>query len=220
MDMLRLRRLHMSIRARSCIFNVVTVALFGGLNIAAYAQTNSVRPNASATNGAPLRPKSEYQKFAMAHQGDSARGKQLFHDQRAGCAKCHSADGKSRNVGPDLLSIGDKFGRRDLIDAVLNPSAVIAVGYSTVRVTTRNGNDYEGIISHSNDSVVELMQAESKKVRIEVREILQRGISELSLMPEGIHQALSLQEFADVIGFWPVSKRQLRRRGLIAECRP
>jgi len=38
-------------------------------------------------------------------------------------------DGSSSKAGPDLFAVGDKFPRRDLIRAVLEPSAEIAVGY-------------------------------------------------------------------------------------------
>ena len=55
------------------------------------------------------------------------RGRQLFQDERkAACVKCHSLDGTSSKAGPDLQSIGDKYPRRDLIQSVLEPSAVIA----------------------------------------------------------------------------------------------
>jgi len=72
----------------------------------------------------------EYGDFAMGHDGNPARGRELFHnEQRAGCVKCHSVDGRGGKAGPDLFAVGDKFPRRELIRAVLEPSAEIAVGY-------------------------------------------------------------------------------------------
>src|SRR6266480_1350901 len=82
----------------------------------------------------------EYRSFAMAHQGDVERGRKLFlEDQRLACGKCHTTNGKGGKAGPDLFAIGDKFGRRDLIDSVLSPSTTIAVGYSTTVVKTKSG---------------------------------------------------------------------------------
>jgi len=46
-------------------------------------------------------------------------------------------------AGPDLFAVGDKFGRRDLVDAVLMPSATIAPGYGTVVVETKAGTEYQ-----------------------------------------------------------------------------
>ena len=65
-----------------------------------------------------------YRRFALTHEGDVAGGARLFaDDQKLACAKCHSVDGRGGKAGPDLFAVGDKFGRRDLIDAVLLPSA-------------------------------------------------------------------------------------------------
>src|SRR5438552_16128764 len=64
--------------------------------------------------------------FAMTHLGDAERGEKLFLDeQRLACARCHTVDGKGGRAGPDLFAIGDKFGRRERIAAVLMPSATV-----------------------------------------------------------------------------------------------
>src|SRR5437773_3385970 len=79
--------------------------------------------------------KEEYRRFALLREGDAARGKELFADERrAACAKCHSVDGTGSKAGPDLFAVGDKFPRRELIAAVLEPSEAIAVGYGTTIV--------------------------------------------------------------------------------------
>ena len=81
-----------------------------------------------------------YRKHALTHEGDVTRGARLFADeQKLGCAKCHSIDGHASKAGPDLFAVGDKFGRRDLVDAVLAPSATISPGYGTVIVETKAG---------------------------------------------------------------------------------
>ncbi len=71
----------------------------------------------------------EYHRFALLHEGDASQGRKIFADeQRVSCSKCHSVDGKGGQTGPDLSAAGDQFARRDLIEAVLAPSARIAVG--------------------------------------------------------------------------------------------
>src|SRR5438477_13027075 len=68
----------------------------------------------------------QYRDFALGREGDSARGRALFNnEQRVDCVKCHSVDATSSKAGPDLFAVGDKFPRRELIDAVLEPSASI-----------------------------------------------------------------------------------------------
>src|SRR5256885_1571167 len=77
----------------------------------------------------------DYRDFAMSHEGDVARGKTIFNDEtRAACVKCHTVDGSAGKAGPDLLTAGDKFPRRDLIQAILEPSAAIAVGYGSTTI--------------------------------------------------------------------------------------
>ena len=62
-------------------------------------------------------------------------------------------------AGPDLFAVGDKLGRREIIEAVLSPSATIAVGYSTTTITTRSGEEYAGVIKDVTDMAVVLMGA-------------------------------------------------------------
>lgn len=155
----------------------------------------------SSGNG-KAEPLADYRQFAMQHDGEAARGKMLFADeQRLACSKCHSIDGRGNKAGPDLSSVGEQFARRELIDAVLNPSATIAVGYSSTRVETKSGEEYQGVLKQVTDLAIELMGADGQRVRIATRDIKEQHGSSVSLMPEGLQAGLSLQEFTDVIDF-------------------
>src|SRR5580765_1464281 len=90
---------------------------------------NAATFGAQSPNDA-ARPPREYRDFAIGHEGNAGPGRDLFNNpQRAACFQCHSVDGTSSKAGPDLSSVGDKYPRPDLITAVLEPSAAIAVGY-------------------------------------------------------------------------------------------
>src|SRR5215813_8502907 len=119
----------------------------------------------------------DYRDFAMVHDGNTAHGRELFNnDQRLICQNCHSIDGSSSKAGPDLFAVGDKFPRRELIDAVLEPSASIAIGYGTTIVETHSGEEFVGILKQSTADALELMGADTKPVRILIRDIKeQRG---------------------------------------------
>ncbi len=156
------------------------------------------------TNPAPVQAKSneEYRQFAMRREGDDARGKELFaNDQTLACFKCHAVDGKGGKAGPDLFAVGDKFGRSEIIESVLSPSATIAVGYSTTTVETKSGEEYQGIIKQVTDAWIELMGADAQPVRVATLDILERRTSEVSLMPEGLHAGLTPQGFADLVEY-------------------
>jgi putative heme-binding domain-containing protein len=138
----------------------------------------------------------------MTHQGDAERGKALFNtEQRLACSRCHSVDGKGAKAGPDLFSIGDKLGRRELIESVLFPSATIAVGYSTTIVKTKSGEVLDGVLKDVTDSELTLMGADGKTIVINLNQVEQRRISDISLMPQGLADDLTAAEFADLVEY-------------------
>src|SRR6185295_16582951 len=114
---------------------------------------------------------------------------------RLACSKCHSVDGHAGKAGPDLFAVGDKFGRRDLVDALLMPSAIISPGYGTVIVEKKNGTEYQGVLKQATDAGVQLMGADGKLVSIATADIKEQRGSTVSLMPDGLQAGLSLQEF-------------------------
>jgi putative heme-binding domain-containing protein len=150
-----------------------------------------------------LQPDSmRYAEFGMRNDGDAAHGKEVFNnEQKTLCAKCHSANGSSSKAGPDLLFIGDKFTRRELITAILDPSASIAIGYDSTTIMTKSGDEYTGVIKQANDSYVGLMGMDGKLVRVPTGEIASRRGSKISLMPAGLQATMTLPEFADLIAY-------------------
>ncbi|MEN9652644.1 MAG: hypothetical protein RL303_364, partial [Verrucomicrobiota bacterium] len=176
------------------------LALAGLLSLASPGHATGQTPPPAQTD--PVRLLRVYRDFAMGREGNPERGRQLFQDEtRAACVKCHSIDGTGSKAGPDLLAVGDKFPRRELIQAILEPSATIAVGYGTTMVETKSGEQFQGIIKASPDGGLDLMGADGKHTlfaRSDIQE--QRGTAE-SLMPEGLHTGMSLQEFADLVEY-------------------
>lgn len=149
-----------------------------------------------------------YRKFALTHSGDVERGRKLFHeDTRLLCAKCHSIDGSASKAGPDLFTAGDVFGRRDLVDAILQPSATIAPGYGTVIVETRAGAIYQGVLKQANDTGVQLMGIDGRLVSVATADIKEKTGTAVSLMPEGQHTALSREEVTDLIEYLTTLKQ-------------
>src|SRR5947207_13115322 len=137
------------------------------------------------------RRKDHYRNFAMSTTGDATAGRKLFLDeQRLACSRCHTIDGTSRRAGPDLFAAGDKFTRSEIIDAILRPSANIAVGYSTTIVMTKRRDEFVGVVKEASDQYVGLMAGDGKMQRIATADIRARRTQNLSLMPEGQEAAL------------------------------
>ncbi|HZM05047.1 MAG TPA: PQQ-dependent sugar dehydrogenase [Candidatus Saccharimonadales bacterium] len=149
-----------------------------------------------------------YHNYSLNHQGDVARGLKLFNDeQRLGCSKCHSVNGRAGKAGPDLFAVGDKFGRRDIVEAVLMPSATISPGYEAIIVETKGGEEFHGILKQKTAAGLQLMGADGKLISIATTDIKQQSGSSVSLMPEGLQRGLSLQEFADLIEYLTTLKQ-------------
>ena len=149
-----------------------------------------------------------YRSHALTRAGDASRGAKLFaEDQRLSCTKCHSIDGSASKAGPDLFAAGDAFGRRDLVESILAPSAKIAPGYGTVQIETKDGRSLQGTLKQANETGLQLMGGDGVLVSIARSEIASQEGSTVSLMPEGLHTALTLQEFADLTEYLTTLKQ-------------
>src|SRR5205085_362491 len=102
----------------------------------------------------------------------------------------HSVDGSASKAGPDLLAVGDKFPRRELIRAIQEPSASIAIGYGATIVEMKSGEEFHGILKESTAESLKLIGADGKPILIAVRDIKEQRGSAVSLMPEGLHAGL------------------------------
>ncbi len=164
------------------IYGLIFSALTGGLT------AQSHKPN-------------EYREHALRHEGDVVRGAKLFQSESLLCSKCHSVDGTASKAGPDLRAAGDGFGRRDLIAAVLNPSATIAPGYGTVIVESKDGTSHAGILKQKTAQKIELMGMDGILVTVAAEQIKSQIGTSISLMPQGLHVSLTRDEFTDLIDY-------------------
>ncbi len=157
----------------------------------------------SAANG-PTATNDElrsFEQFTLTNTGDAQAGKQLFHDQRTKCSICHRIGKDGGQVGPDLSSIGGKFDRPHLIDSLLFPSRQIGYGYETTTVLTVDGKTYSGVMKETDETHITLLNANNERVRIPTADIEESKVSKTSIMPTGLANVLSQQEFTDLITY-------------------
>ena len=74
--------------------------------------------------------------------GDADHGREIF---RSTCAGCHRVDGRGGRLGPDLSRITRTRSRLRLVQALREPSASVVVGYRTVTLTLRDGQQVRGV---------------------------------------------------------------------------
>jgi putative heme-binding domain-containing protein len=134
-------------------------------------------------------------------QGDAKRGYQVFSNAKAACSSCHQIGYVGGKLGPELSSIGRTRTRRDLVEAIVYPSLRMAQGYNPIRIRTVDDEVFNGLLSKQTDTHIELLCGADKISRIEKSEIEEQSESKQSVMPSGLDQQISLNDFADLLAF-------------------
>lgn len=143
-----------------------------------------------------------YVDFATKNAGDPAHGKQLFNDAKGiGCVKCHAVGGTESRAGPDLRGVGTKYPRPELMRSILEPSSRILSGYELTAIITDAGQVFQGVVKLENDETIELIDVEGKTITIPADEVDEIERSTLSMMPNGLKDGMSLQDFADIVAY-------------------
>ena len=133
--------------------------------------------------------------------GDPLHGRDIFFSQRALCSACHRIDNQGGNVGPNLSSIGKIRMPRDLLEAILFPSASFAREYEPYSVLTAEGKTYAGVISRKTVQAVYLRGVDRSEIRIDRADIEMIQPSAISVMPQGLDKLLSENEIRDLVAF-------------------
>jgi putative membrane-bound dehydrogenase-like protein len=133
--------------------------------------------------------------------GDVSRGQAVFNSQKGACYSCHAIGYMGGRIGPDLTRIGQVRSERDLLEAIIFPSASFARGYEPVVIKTRSGEVRGGVL-RSNDLPDEVVLATDRdEVRIPRRDIVDMQPGTVSLMPQGFAEQLTREELADLLAF-------------------
>ncbi len=156
----------------------------------------------------------KFKAAALKGQGKPDKGKALFSDLKGlACSKCHVVAGEGGPIGPELSGIGARYPREELITSILYPSARIFSGYETVVVATTDGRVLTGLVKTDNADGIEIQDADGKKVQIPKADIEDRKNSDVSLMPNGIVEGITPQDFADLIAYLETLKDASANQG-------
>lgn len=133
--------------------------------------------------------------------GDVSKGRTLFTLQKTACSSCHKAGPNGATIGPDLTKVGQIRAPADLLESVLYPSASFVRGYESVSVATNTGLERVGILSRETPEAIYLKTAQREEVRIPRSDIDTITPSKLSIMPQGLDKAMTLEELRDLIAY-------------------
>jgi putative heme-binding domain-containing protein len=164
-------------------------------------------------SGAKMLEAGDYEGYARTHAGIAGKGERIFfNEQGVGCSRCHSVEGHGGGIGPDLTMAGAQFSRAQLIESVLYPSRAVREGYQQIVVETKDDESISGVLKAETADGLTLVDAGGRTNFVTRASIVDRRASELSLMPEGLQVGLTLDEFADLIGYLESRKAEARNK--------
>lgn len=135
-------------------------------------------------------------------QGDASRGRELFQNHKeAACARCHRVTGEGTLVGPDLASIGIKYGDKELLYHIQNPSGAINYNFVAHSFLLADGRVLSGLVLGRKDGQITLGIATGQTVIFAADEVEQEHPQTVSLMPEALVANFTEQQLCDLIEY-------------------
>src|SRR6185369_10710612 len=122
---------------------------------------------------------------AQLKDGDATRGADVFRSAKALCTTCHAMGGNGGTLGPDLTKIGAIRTERDLLEAILYPSASFVRSYEPSLVKTSKGEQY-GILKADGAEEIVLATGPGTEAHIPRGDVRELQPGAFSLMPAGL----------------------------------
>jgi hypothetical protein len=132
------------------------------------------------------------------------RGKAAF--AAAQCILCHRV-GTGADAGgvfgPDLTAVASRFSRRDILDAIVNPSRAMDDKFRSTVLELKNGESVSGHVESEDAEQVILRPnlLTDETLTVQVKDIASRRLSEISPMPTGLLNVLEREQILDLIAF-------------------
>jgi putative membrane-bound dehydrogenase-like protein len=129
-------------------------------------------------------------------KADLSRGRLAFN---AACASCHTLYGEGGKAGPDLTG-GGRSNLDYLLENILDPSAVVTADFRMSILDLKDGRVLNGVITARTERTLSVMTM-TESLTLERAAIDSIQESSLSLMPEGLLEALPPDEARNLIAY-------------------
>lgn len=133
----------------------------------------------------------------LALNGDSTAGENVFASK---CTICHKNGTDGNDIGPDLSSIGEKFDKAALLDAIINPNASIVFGYEPIMIKTKSGQAFYGFLLSEGETTV-IKDMAGKQIIIDPKDIERKEVMKTGIMPNAPALGLREQDLANLSSF-------------------
>ncbi|KAF0170623.1 MAG: membrane-bound dehydrogenase domain-containing protein [Limisphaerales bacterium] len=129
-------------------------------------------------------------------KADKSAGRALF---TLACASCHRLYGQGGEVGPDLTGSG-----RDnldyLLDNIADPSAVVSADFRMTVADLKDGRTLNALVAARTERTLTL-KTMTETITVQRSDVTSLKESALSLMPEGLLEALTPEQQRDLIAY-------------------
>jgi len=139
--------------------------------------------------------------LATLPEGDPVRGHAVFAGKAGACTTCHAMAYVGGRVGPDLSHIGSIRTPRDLLEAIVRPSAAFVRSYEPSIVVTVDGRSFQGVVRDEPGGTLAVQTTATQVERVPRDEVESIEPGRVSIMPQGYDKLLSPQDLADLVAF-------------------
>jgi putative heme-binding domain-containing protein len=127
---------------------------------------------------------------------DLAKGRAVYAKT---CGQCHTLFDAGGKVGPDLT--GSQRTNLDyVLENVVDPNAAVARDFQMSIIDTKDGRTLTGIVVAESGNAI-TVRTTNEDVTLPVNEIEKRRVSQVSMMPEGLLDALSDEEAKGLVAY-------------------
>jgi putative heme-binding domain-containing protein len=130
-------------------------------------------------------------------RGNSAEGRKLF---AQACGVCHKLFDEGNAIGPDLTT-ADRRNTEVLLQNIVNPGAYIRPEFISYEAVTKDEQSISGLLVESASAAVTLLDRNNQRHVLPRERLASLRESEVSLMPEGLLEALSPQQLMDLFSY-------------------
>lgn len=130
-------------------------------------------------------------------KASAARGSAVF---EKACGVCHQIDGKGAVVGPQLDGIGAR-GVERILEDVIDPNRNVDVAFRTTIFVLQDDDVVSGLFRREEGAQIVYADTTGKEITLARKDVKERRPSELSLMPEGLAEGISPEDFNDLVAY-------------------
>lgn len=134
---------------------------------------------------------------ALARQGDPAKGHLVY--QKA-CASCHQRGKEGLAIGPRLETVAAHEPEKILTN-ILDPNLDIQPGFHAYTATLKDGSQLFGLLASESGASLTFKLPDGTTRALTRDQIATLQATGVSLMPDGLEGAMTVEEMADLIAW-------------------